>query len=189
MRRGTACLASIAIALTAAVALAGNNGHPSLVPWKVVEPGAEQERSPLVLYWVPDSPEELRRSALLTSDELTRFSSHCVAMRVVRLDDFELLRRIGVEADEIPQVVLVDREGDVVAYAEPSSVTEVETMVRHELVRLAEEAEEMLDLARDKAEADEVDAAIAIYREVWKQRCLCPRQGKAAQRALKRVEK
>ena len=189
MRCRIACFASIAIALTAAVALAGNDSHPSLVPWKVVDPGAAQERSPLVLFWVPSSRDELRRSDLLTSDELTRFSSQCVAMRIVRLDDFALLRRIGVEADDIPAVVLVDRDYEVVSRAEPSSLAEVESIVREELEEIAASAEEMLDRARDKAANGDVEEAILLYRKVWEQRCVCPRQAKRAQKALKRMEK
>lgn len=183
MRRSIA--ASIAVALAAAVALAGNGSHPSLVPWKVIEPGTEPEPSPLVLFWVPSSREELRRSELLTSDELTLFSSQCVAMRIVRLDDRALLDRLGV--DEVPVVVLTNAEGEVIARGRASSVAVAESMVRDELQERAEAAEAMLDEARDKAEAGEVDAAIALYRKVWEQRCVCPRQGKAAQRAMKRL--
>lgn len=189
MRRRTAWFASIAIALTAAVALADNGGHPSLVPWKVVEPGAAPERSPLVLFWVPSSRDELRRSDLLTSDELTRYSSQCVAMRIVRLDDVELLRRLGVEPDDVPVVVLVDRDYDIVANATAVSVAEVESIVRDKLAELAEIAEENLDVAADHVAAGEVDEAIVIYRKVWEQRCVCPRQARAAHKALKKLEK
>src|SRR5215212_6296201 len=96
MRRCIAWFASIAIALTGAEVLAGNGSHPSMVPWKVIEPGAEPEQSPLVLFWVPTSRDELRRSDLLMSDELTLYSSQCVAMRIVRLDDHVVLGRLGI---------------------------------------------------------------------------------------------
>ena len=62
MRRCIAWFASIAIALTGAVALAGDDDHRALVPWKVLEPGVEPEPSPLTLFWVPASRDELRRS-------------------------------------------------------------------------------------------------------------------------------
>jgi hypothetical protein len=188
MRSCIAWFASIAIALTGAVALAGNGSHPSLVPWKVLEPGAEPERWPLVLFWIPVSRDELRRSELLMSDELTRFSSHCVAMRIVRLDDYALLERLAI-GGELPAVVLANGKGEVVAKCDAANVEDVEAMVRGELADRALAAEALLDDARQKAEQGEIDAAIALYRQVWEQRCVCPRQGKAAHRALRKLGK
>jgi hypothetical protein len=62
-------------------------------------------------------------------------------------------------------------------------------MVREELDRRVSEAEALLDQAREKADAGDTDAAIAIYRAVWERRCICPRQGRDAQRALKKLKK
>lgn len=189
MRRRAFSIVVIALVLTAAAVQAGEGSHPSLVPWKVVEIGAPAERSPLTLFWVPASPEELRRSDLLASDELTLYSSQCVAMRIVRLDDRETLDRLGI-TEELPVVVLMDAAGDVVERAgSPISLADVESMVRDELDDRAEAAEAMLDEAAEKADDGDVDAAIALYREVWEQRCVCPRQAKAAHRALRRLGK
>ncbi len=185
MRRCLSWIASIAIALAA---LADDDAHPSLVPWKVIEPGAPREASPLVLFWVPASRDELRRSDLLTSDELTLYSSHCVAMRIVRLDDTETLHRLAIDG-ELPVAVLTDAEGNVLARSPATSAVEVEAIVREELHDRAEEAEAMLDDAREKADDGELAAAIAIYRLVWTQRCVCPRQGRTAQKALRRLDK
>lgn len=189
MRRRALSIAVITLALTAAFGHAGEGSHPSLVPWKVVEIGAAPERSPLTLFWVPASREELRRSDLLASDELTLYSSQCVAMRIVRLDDRETLERLAI-TDELPVVVLVDGGGDVLERASgPIRVADVESMVRDELDDRAEAAEAMLDEAEEKADGGDVEAAISLYRQVWEQRCVCPRQAKAAQRALKRLGK
>lgn len=185
MRRSSTWFASIAIALAA---LADDDPHPSLVPWKVIEPGAPRETAPLVLFWVPASREELRRSDLLTSDELTLYSSQCVAMRIVRLDDPETLDRLGID-EELPVAVLTDAEGKVLARSPATIAGEVEAIVREELHDRANEAEALLDDAREKAHEGELAAAIAIYREVWAQRCVCPRQGRTAQKALRRLEK
>lgn len=188
MRRCASWVASIAIALTGATAFPDDDPHPSLVPWKVVDVGAEPERAPLVLFWIPTSREELRRSELLASDELTLYASRCVAMRIVRLDDRATLERIGV-GGELPAVALTDARGAVIARAEASSVAAVETIVRDELAELAAAAEAKLDEARRKMKAGEVDVAVAIYRDVSAQRCVCPRQGRAAQRALRRLSR
>jgi hypothetical protein len=189
MRRLARRAATIAVLLASAAGLAADGQHVSLVPWQLVEAG-EAVDSALVLYWIPGSPEELRRSELLTSRELTLFSSRCVAMRVIRLDDGSRLEKLGVDG-ELPAVVLADRAFQVVGRVEGEggavSVAEVEELVREELERRAAEAEALLDRARERAEEHDTAAAITIYESVWEGRCLCPRQGRDAKRALKKL--
>ncbi|HYI11514.1 MAG TPA: hypothetical protein VEK57_20830 [Thermoanaerobaculia bacterium] len=181
--------ATIAVFLASAAGLAADELHVSLVPWQLVEAG-ESVDAPLILYWIPGSPEELRRSELLTSRELTLFSSRCVAMRVVRLDDESRLEKLGVDG-ELPAVVLADRSCQVVGRVEGEegavSIAEVEELVREELDRRAAEAEALLDRARERAEDHDTAAAITIYESVWEARCVCPRQGRHAKRALKKL--
>lgn len=159
----------------------------SLVPWKVLEHG-EGVDAPLVLFWIPASPAEMRRSPLLTSDELTRYSARCVAMRVVRTDDDARLESLGVE-DDLPAVVLADRDGRVLAALDGDDLIDVEDLVRDELDTRTLSADALLDDARRLAARGDVDGAIALYRMVWKARCMCPRQGKVAQRALRKLER
>lgn len=188
MRRSLSWFASIAVLLTSAHALGGGDAHVSLVPWKVLESSERGEHAALFLFWIPASQDELRRSPLLTSDELTLFSSHCVAMRIVRLDDRETLNRLGVN-EELPSAVLTGADGTVIGRANPRNAAEVEALVREELEGRALAAEAMLDEAREKADEGEVDAALEIYREVRAQKCVCPRQARAAQRAMRKLEK
>lgn len=176
--------------LTGFEAMPGETPHVSLVPWKIVEPGVEVH-APLILFWVPASRDELRRSKLLTSEELTLYSSQCVAMRVVRSDDWPKLDELDAEG-QLPVAVLVDGDGAIIARVEgvdgALAIEDVEEMVRDEIDRRASEAEEMLDDAREKADTGETDAAIALYRVVWDRRCVCPRQARDAQRALKKLK-
>jgi hypothetical protein len=180
--RWARCIAFIAVVAAGVTVL-------SLVPWKVIEPG-ETVDAPLVLFWVPSSGDELRRSPLLTSDELTLYSSRCVAMRVVRVDDGARLAKLQIEA-ELPVAVLADRAGHVVATVEAErgvlSVGEVEELVREELETRTANAETLLDEARRRADDGELESAQELYREVWDARCLCPRQGKVAQKALRKL--
>lgn len=181
--------AAIAFLAAAAVELAAGERHVSLVPWKVVGTG-EVVDAPLVLFWIPATTEELRRAELLESEELMLFSSRCVAMRVVRFDDRARLAKLEVGAN-VPMVVLVDRDGTVRGRisSEDGEVPlyEVEELVRDELSRREAEAEAMLDRARELTEEQKTAAAAAIYDRVWEQRCICPRQGKSARKALKRL--
>jgi hypothetical protein len=184
-------IAWIALVAAAADALPEQDRHVPLVPWKVVEKG-ETVDAPLVLFWIPSSREELRRSPLLTSNDLTLYASRCVAMRVVRADDDARLASLHVETEN-PAVILADGEGHVVAAVEAErgrlSVHAVEEIVRAELEDRVARAESSLDTARRLTEEGEELAARAVYESVWEQRCVCPRQAKAAQRALRRLEK
>ena len=184
--RAALLVAGVAFQLaTGLEAQPGDGPHLSLVPWKIMQPD-ETLRTPLVLFWLPASPDELRRSELLTSDELTFFSSRCVAMRVVRSDDRELLEKLGAGGEA--EVILADSEGTVLARSDAHKAAEVEEMVRAELDRRSSEADEQLDDAREKADAGETDAAVELYRAVWDQRCVCPRQGRDAHRALRKLK-
>lgn len=182
------------VALVALIA-AGLQARPDsrslvpLVPWKLLQ-ADEVLTSPLVLFWIPSSPEAMRRSSLLTSNRLTLFSTRCVAMRVVRFDDYTRLAKLEVEV-ELPVAVLADREGNVLGRVESShgrlSVVAVEELVSNELAARESHAETLLDEARRLAARGDAAGAASLYEEVAKARCLCPRQAKAAQKSLRRL--
>lgn len=177
----------LAVFLCADIAPAQED-HLTLVPWKVSSPGNRTD-SPLVLYWLPATREELRRSDLLVSRELALFSSRCVAMRVVRSDDTRL--RSKLEPATLPAVILTERSGRIVGRVESEkgqlAVGPVEILVRDELERRAGEAEAMLDRARQRIDAGDVRGGVALYRAVREVRCIAPRQGRDAERALRRL--
>lgn len=181
-------LATIAFFAAATIDIAAGPPHVSLVPWKVVA-HEEVVDAPLVLFWIPATTEELRHGELLASEELTLYSSRCVAMRVVRFDDHARLDTLDVGAD-VPSVVLVERDGTirgrVTATNGEVELADVEELVRDELSRREEEAEALLDRARELADDDAL-AAMRIYDEVWSRRCTCPRQGKDARKAMKKL--
>jgi len=181
---------AFALTITGVDAVPGDPPHVSMVPWKIIKP-RDEVHAPLVLFWIPSSPDEVRHSELLTSDELTLYSSQCVAMRVVRFDDGPMLAKLDVEG-ELPAAVLADGSGHVIARVDADGgtlvVDDVEEMVREELDRRVTEADALLDEAREKADAGATDEAIALYRAVWERRCVCPRQARDAQRALKKLK-
>ena len=188
MARFARWLTAIAFLATGASPLAAGDVRVSLVPWRVVEPQVVVD-SPLVLYWIPASSEELRRSPLLTSEELTLFSSRCVAMRVVRFTDSVRLTSLGV-GPEVPLAVLTDREGKVLGRVEAEDgalqVVDVEELVRDELEKREANADVLLDRARELMDEDE-SAALEMYGMVWEARCVCPRQARDAKRAMRKM--
>lgn len=189
MSRLARVAATVALLCCGADALPGGEAYVALVPWRVLEPESKVD-APLALFWIPSSVDELRHSELLTSDDLTLYSSQCVAMRVVRLNDEARLASLADDV-QLPVAVLVDRSGHIVGRVESEdgilSVTEVEALVRAELDRRAAETDSMLDRARERAEANDVEAATTLYRSVWAERCLCPRQGREAKKALRKL--
>jgi len=181
--------AAIAFFVAGASMLAAGENHVAFVPWEIIEPQDAVE-APLVLFWVPSAGDEVRHSDLLTSDELMLFSTRCVAMRIVRLTDD--VRLAGLEAGtDLPVVVLADRMGQVIGRVANRggslAVEEVEDLVRDELDRRADEADELLDRARERSDDGAPDEAIALYQSVWEERCVCPRQGRDAGRALRKL--
>jgi hypothetical protein len=167
--------------------LAGS--HTTFVPWKSLRPGDEPPKAALVLYWVPASRDDFKRSELLSSEELALYATQCVGMHVIRPEDEERLEALEVES--VPAAVLLDGEGREVdrvdAVEGALRTSSVVDMVRDALDDRASAAEARLDAARRQAAAGEVEEAVELYRSVLEQRCMCPRQAKDAQRALKKL--
>jgi len=164
----------------------------SFVPWRILKAGEQPVAAPLSVYWIPASHDDFRHSELLHSDDLSLFSTQCVAMQVVRPEDEGMVAKLDSDG-KLPIVVLFDGDGRELARLHPEKgplrVEEVESMVRAELDERGSAADQLLDQAREKAEAGETSAAIAIYSRVLNQRCTCPRQARAAQRALKKLKR
>lgn len=178
-------IALFALVASAFLARSDEHRHVSLVPWRVLEHG-EPADGPLTLFWIPGSAAAMRRSPLLVSNELTRFSARCVAMRVVRLDDAVRLNSLAI-ADERPAVVLADGTGRIIGSVAGEDLSAIEDLVRDELDLRTFHADALLDQAQTRASEGDRPGAIALYREVWEARCMCPRQGKVAGKALRRL--
>ncbi|HEX8154395.1 MAG TPA: hypothetical protein VF698_14775 [Thermoanaerobaculia bacterium] len=181
--------AAIVFALAAASASAGTP-QVSFVPWKVLNRGDKPIEAPLVLYWIPASRDEIRRSELVTSRALTMYASQCVGMQLIRPDDTRTIENLGA-SEKLPIAILLAGDGEELGRVEPHRGTlsepEVAELVRDALGEHEAHAELLLDEAKEKAASGETEAAIVLYRRVWDERCVCPRQGKAAQRALKKL--
>lgn len=188
MQRSGACAVTLLL-FCATVGRAQAPPDATFVPWKVLNPGDQRLRGDLVLYWVPATREEIRRSPMLTSRSLAIYASQCVGMQLVRPEDEETLDTLHV--DHLPAAVIVDGSGAVVARAAVSDgglkVLDVEHMVRDALSDRDSETNRLLDDARTKADSGDVSHAIDLYRRVAAQRCLFPRKARDAERALHKL--
>src|SRR3954454_51070 len=161
----------------------------AFVPWKIHRAGEGVPASPLVLYWAPASADDFRHSDLLTSRALASYAAQCVAMEVVTSDDAAMLAKLAVDGP-LPAAVLVDAWGVVLARVAGKGslrAADVEKMM-HDAIRTREESLNAdLDAAPKKISAGDRDSGVAIYRRVWMQRCVFPRHGREAERAMKKL--
>jgi tetratricopeptide (TPR) repeat protein len=161
-----------------------------VVPWKVIN-GAEAQAapSPLAVYWAPATAGEVRGSDLSTSRALTLVSAQCVGMFIVHPEDTATQAKWDV-AGKLPAALLVS-DGKIIARVDGANgklrLGDVEKMVRHELDAREDALEKKLNDAKKQADGGDRDGATATYKEVWEQRCLAPKKGRAAQKALGRL--
>lgn len=164
------------------------NPDQELPPWLYVESGTTPPiTSPLVLYWLPATPEEIARSPLLGSRALLEDSGSCLALEVIVPPNQPMVDKLGV-AGKLPVVVLVDRQGHVVRRVDNAGgvlrLPAVEQMVRAELDARNEAMYRDITEAKRLAGAGDTQGAINLYRRIWDDRCLYPLAGKQAQSAL-----
>src|SRR5437764_6777804 len=107
-----ACFAVLTALATSA--RAGDASMPTFVPWKVLNPGDETLKMDLVLYWIPSSRDEIRRSPLLTSRPLAIYSTQCVGMQLIRPDDDDRIAKLGANG-ALPIAILMTSDGSIVA--------------------------------------------------------------------------
>jgi hypothetical protein len=89
-------LAAAILTLALLPAHAADGGGLVFVPWKLLNPGEPLPANELVLYWIPLSSDDFRRSELLTYQPLTTYSRDCVSLSVIRADDSALAVRLPV---------------------------------------------------------------------------------------------
>ena len=159
----------------------------AFVPWKVLDRDDAAPQSMFVLYWIPASPEEMRKSDLLTSRLLWSYSAKCMAMHIVRVDDHARLASLGVE--QLP-VAIVVADGEEVARVGGDGTlfraADVDSAVRAVVERRRAGAREALDRARGLARDGDHATAVSLLEEVASCRCAFPRLAKEAERALSR---
>ena len=165
-------------------------GQPQayVVPWKILKPDEAPVSAPLIVYWFPATKEEVKGNELLSSRSLTLASAQCVGMQLVVPMDTASLTKWEV-TDKLPTALLVS-DGTAIARVENENGklrgAKVEEMLRNELKARETALDKLLDEAKQKEKADH-DGAVSLYQQVWERRCLAPKKGRAAQKALGRL--
>src|SRR5258708_20585058 len=136
--------------------------------------------------WSPASAGEVDASELNVSRTLILYSAQCVGLQLVKPDDANTVARFDVVTKR-PTVLLV-ADGKAIDHVDATDgkimVSSVENMIHHELFQRQTALDELLETAKKQSATDK-DAAIAVYQKVWEQRCLQPKHGRVAQKALK----
>jgi tetratricopeptide (TPR) repeat protein len=160
-----------------------------VVPWKAIGPDDKPLATPLVVMWFPADGHDLDTSELNVSRPLTLYAAQCVGLQLVKPDDADTVARFDVVTKR-PTALLV-ADGKVIDHVDAKdgriTVSSVENMIHHELYNRETALEAQLEAARKQADGGDKDSAAAVYQKVWEQRCLAPKQGRAAQKALKRL--
>lgn len=189
--RSRPVLVGMVLALAVVTSAAGGLSpqQVSFVPWKVLDPGAAPADAPLVLYWIPSSPDELKRSELVVSERLTAYAGRCVAMHVIRAEDGAAVSRVSA-GHKLPVVVLMDGDAALARVDNDGGllrVGDVEAAVRSAVEGRQAAVDAALSDAKKRLAAGDIEEAASIYRSVAAQRCMFPREAKAAARALRKL--
>jgi tetratricopeptide (TPR) repeat protein len=161
-----------------------------VVPWKVVNaPDTPAAAPPLAIYWAPATTAEVKGSDLMSSRLLTNASAQCVGMLLIHPEDTATQTKWEV-AGKVPAALLVAGDKTIARVDGQNGklrLSDVEKMVRNELNAREDALDKQLDGAKKKADGGDRDGAVAAYQEVWAQRCIAPKKGRAAQKALGRL--
>jgi tetratricopeptide (TPR) repeat protein len=168
----------------------GGSSNPQVyyVPWKV-----RAEKDPpaagLVLYWLPLTNEELKKSSLRESRALSLYASQCISME---LADFRTPAGQKLVGDsKAPVAVLATPDGSTIGKAENKDgilkVEQVEKLVETEVKRREGTLDATLKDARDKSKAGDNAAAVQLLRAVLEQKCMFPAKSKEAAKELKKL--
>src|SRR5436305_5042494 len=135
--------------------LGGGNDAPLVyrVAWKVLSQGAARPQTPLAVYWLPDTPDEARKSPLQTSRSLTMAGQRCVSMAIVPSDNQPLREALKATAGS-PVVVVATGDGAEAGRAPASDVKAVEKLLSKALDDRETALEALLDGAEKKASGD-----------------------------------
>ncbi len=165
-----------------------NNGTAPkayVVPWKVAD--ASAATAALTLYWAPAAAAEVKGSDLVSSRTLTLASAQCIGMMIIHPEDTATQAKWEV-AGKVPMAFLAGPDGKQIAKVDGDKgklrLSDVEGMLNRELKAREGALDKVLDEAKQKADGGDKDTATALYTQVWEQRCLSPKKGRAAQKAL-----
>jgi len=166
----------------------GNNSVVYHVPWQVHD-AAKPVASGMILYWFPASLEELRKSPLRESRELSLYAAQCVRMELADAKTTNVEKLVGTS--KAPFVVLANPDATVIGRVDNKagkvSLPEVEKLVGTEMKTRKANIETTFKDAKTKASAGDKDGAIRAFQTVVAERCMFADKAKDAVKELKKL--
>ena len=160
------------------------------VPWKA--PLTEKETptsAGIILYWFPASIDEIKKSSLKESRDLSLYAGQCVSMYLADGRTPNADKLIG--ESKLPVAVLTTPDGTPINKVENKDgklkVTDVEKLVGGEIKTRETALDGKLKEAKSKADAGDNSTAIALYKTVAAEKCMFPKKAKDAASALKKL--
>jgi tetratricopeptide (TPR) repeat protein len=159
------------------------------VPWKLMKETDKPVAEGLILYWFPASKEEVQKSSLRESRELSLYAGQCISMQLAdsRTPHADAL----VGGSKLPVAVLASPDGTPVSKVENTAgklkVADVEKLVGGEVKSRSALIDADLKSAKEKSTAGDKAAAVALYKNVLAQKCMFPKKAKTAQSELKKL--
>jgi tetratricopeptide (TPR) repeat protein len=168
----------------------GGGGSPTVypVPWKM-----RTEKDPpakgLILYYLPSSAAEYKKSSMQNSRILSMYATQCVSMEVADFSSPLGQKLLG--ESKPPVAVLTTADGTQIGKAENKNgmlkVDQAEKLVDGEMKQRESALDAQIKEAKAKQKGGDNDGAIKIYTEVAGQKCLFPRKAKDAAKELKKL--
>ncbi|MEO8041214.1 MAG: tetratricopeptide repeat protein [Acidobacteriota bacterium] len=168
----------------------GSTSNPVVyhVPWKMLKDSDKSVAEGLVLYWFPASKDELQKSSLRESRDLSLYAAQCISMQLADVRTPHASELVG--DSKLPVAVLANADGTSVGKLENTGgklkVTDVEKLVGNEVKSRGTALDNDLKDAKAKAQTDK-DGAIKLYKNVLAQKCMFPKKAKTAQAELKKL--
>lgn len=160
------------------------------VPWKLLTEKDTPIREGLILYWFPASKEEIQKSPLRESRQLSLYASQCTSMqladkRTPHADDL-------IGESTLPVAVLSTPDGAPVGKVENKDgkikIADVEKMVGDEIKKREASLDTSLKDAKAKSAAGDSAAAVKLYQTVAAEKCMFPKKAKDAEKELKKLD-
>ena len=158
------------------------------VPWKMRTP-KDPPATGLVLYWLPASADEYKKSSMRMSRILSMYATQCVSMELA--DYGTPLGQKLIGDSKPPVAVLVTSDGTPLGKAENKNgmlkVEQAEKLVEGEMKQRETAVDTQLKEAKEKQKSGDNDAAIKLFSKVVEQKCLFPKKAKDAAKELKKL--
>ena len=160
------------------------------VPWK--GPLTEKDTTAsagIVLYWFPANVDEVKKSSLRESRDLSLYAGQCVSLYLAdgRTPHAEQL----MGDSKLPVAVLANPDGTPIKKVENKNgklaVADIEKLVGGEIKTRESALDSSLKDAKAKAASGDNAAAIKLYQSVVGEKCMFPKKAKEAASALKKL--